>query len=86
MASSQMMVIMLEPHFKTLHIMKSLVGCGNANWLAFEYDAKDVIPLLMVCFEWLNPNTIAFVTTTNDMELEFDENVFEMGALIKESF
>jgi hypothetical protein len=54
--------------------------------LAFEYDAKDVIPLLMVCFEWLNPNTIAFVTTTNDMELEFDENVFEMGALIKESF
>jgi hypothetical protein len=38
-----------------------------------------------VCFEWLNPNAIAFATTTNDMELEFDENMFRMGALIKES-
>jgi hypothetical protein len=53
--------------------------------LAFEYNAKVVIPLLMVCFEWLNPNIIASAITTNDVELEFDENMFGMGALIKES-
>jgi hypothetical protein len=25
-----MMVIMLDPHLKALHIMENLVGCGNA--------------------------------------------------------
>ncbi len=80
-----MMAIVLEWHFKALRIMKCLVGCENAIWLAYEYDAKVVIPLLMMCFEWLNPNTIVFATTTNDVELEFDENMFGMGALIKKS-
>ncbi len=49
-----------------------------------------MIPLLILCLEWLNPNTIAFATTTNDMELEFDENMFGMGRsrtfVIKELF
>jgi hypothetical protein len=43
-----MMAIMLDPHFKALWIVEGLVGCGNAIKLAFEYDAKVVILLLMV--------------------------------------
>jgi len=46
-----MMVIMLDTHFKALRIVESLVGCRNAIRLTFEYDAKFVILLLMVCFE-----------------------------------
>jgi len=46
---------MLDPQFKSLPIVKNLVGRGNVIQLAFEYDLKAMIPLLMVCFETLNP-------------------------------
>jgi hypothetical protein len=49
-------------------------------------NAKIMILLLMVCFEWLNPNIITSTTLTDDEGLELEENMFGMGALIKESF
>jgi len=49
-----MMVIILDPHFKLLHVVKNLVGHGIAIWLVFKYDVKVVIPLLMISFNWLN--------------------------------
>jgi hypothetical protein len=54
---------MLDPCFKVLCIMKNLVGCRNAIILAFEYDAKIMILLLTMCFEWFNPNIVATATT-----------------------
>jgi hypothetical protein len=74
-----MIIIMLDTHFKALRIVESLVGCKNAIQLTFEYDAKVVILLLMVCFERLNPIDIAFATTTNDVRLKFEENMFGWG-------
>jgi hypothetical protein len=71
-----MMTIMLDPHFKSLHIVEDLLGHGNAIRLAIEYDAKIVIPFLMVCFEWLNPITISastFATTVDVVVEEFEE-------------
>ncbi len=65
-----MMAIMLDPHFNAFWIVENLVGHKNAIRLASKYDDKIVIPLLMVCFEQLNPITIATVTTTNDAKLE----------------
>jgi flagellar biosynthesis protein FliR len=41
----KMFVIMLDPCFKALRIVESLVGHGNVIILAYEYDAKFVIPL-----------------------------------------
>ncbi len=40
-----MIAIMLDPCFKALRIVESLVGHGNVIILASEYDAKIVIPL-----------------------------------------
>jgi hypothetical protein len=48
------MGIMLDLCFKSPHVMKNLVGHGNAIWLASKYDVRVVIPLLMVCFDLLN--------------------------------
>lgn len=45
-----MMAIMLDLHFKFLHVMENLLGDGNAIRLAIEYDAK-IVTLLMVCFD-----------------------------------
>ncbi len=50
-----MMVIMLDTHFKALRIVESLVGCENVIQLTFEYDAKVVILLLMVYLNCWTP-------------------------------
>jgi len=83
-----MMAIMLDPHFKSLRVMENLLGRGNAIRLAIEYDARIVIPLLMVCFEQLNPYIVvnaSIVTITVDVGEDFEENMFDVGASIKES-
>ncbi len=45
-----------------------------------------MIPFLIMCFERLNLNTIAYATTIDDAGLELEENMFKMGASIEESF
>jgi hypothetical protein len=83
-----MMAIMLDPCFKFLCVVENLLGGGNAIQLAIEYDARIVIPLLMVCFEQLNPYIVinAFIATvTVDVGEDFEENMFDVGASIKES-
>jgi hypothetical protein len=49
------MAIMLDLCFNSLRFVENLLGCGNAIRLAIEYDPRIVIPILMVCFEQLNP-------------------------------
>ncbi len=56
--------------------------------MAIEYDAKIVIPLLMVCFEWLNPIAISastVATIVNVVVEEFEENMFGAEASIEKS-
>ncbi len=62
------------------------MGCKNAIKLTSEYDAKIMISLLMVCFEWLNPNIVRSTTLIDDARLELEQNMFGMGALIEEYF
>jgi len=50
-----------------------------------SFDAKVVISLLMVCFEWLNPSTITAITTVDDVELELEKNMFREETSIEES-
>ncbi len=50
-----MLVIMLGLRFKHLRVMKNYVGQRNAISFAYEYDAKVIIPLHMICFHGLNP-------------------------------
>jgi hypothetical protein len=78
-----MMAIMLDPHFQALHTVKCLVGHGNVIRLASKYDVKIVIPLLMLCFEWLNPSIVAIVKADDDVRLEFEENILGWGASIE---
>ncbi len=47
---------MLDPHYKSLQVVENYVGHGNAIHLAFKYDMKEVIPLLVTIFERLNPS------------------------------
>jgi hypothetical protein len=78
-----MMDIMLDPRFKALHIVESLVRCRNATKLSFEYDAKVVILFRMLFFDQLNPNIIAFMTTTDDMGWELEKICLKWGFQLK---
>ncbi len=56
--------------------------------MATKYDARIVIPLLMVCFELLNPTTINVFVVAVVVDVvgeEFEENMFDVGASIEES-
>ncbi len=55
--------------------------------MAFKYDVKVVVPLLMVCFDQVNPIAITCVVVVDfaRLELEFEENMFGVGASIEES-
>jgi hypothetical protein len=64
-----MLVLMLDPHFKSLQVMKSFVGYNNAICIAIEYDVKEVIPLLMTLFYQLNPTIEAIVTPRYELAL-----------------
>jgi hypothetical protein len=73
-----MLVIMLDLQFKLLQVMENLVGCGNAIWLVSKYDLKAMIPLLMICFETLNPIAKTCTSTIHD-DLE-KVNMFKVWA------
>jgi hypothetical protein len=45
------LALMLNPCFKSLRVMKSFVGCGNAICLVIEYNVKEVITFLMTIFD-----------------------------------
>ncbi len=50
-----MLTLMLDIHFKFLWVVESFVGRGNAICFAIEYDAKELIPFMMIVFYWMNP-------------------------------
>jgi hypothetical protein len=64
------------------------VACGVAIRLVFKYDAKAMIPLLMACFDRLNPTSQACVVVTNVPNFQFEEeegNMFGVGTSMEES-
>jgi hypothetical protein len=82
-----MTAIMLDPCFKALRIMANLVRRRNAIRLAFEYDVKVVVPLLMVCFDWLNPIASTSVIVAIDATgSKLEENMFRLGLQLRNLF
>jgi hypothetical protein len=63
------------------------VGCGNAIPLASKYHFKEVIPLLIIIFERLNPFIQAKVVVSIDgfSGEEEETNMFGVGAFVEKS-
>ncbi len=69
-----MVAIMLDPRFKSLRIVENYVSRGGLIFcLAPEYDAKAVIPLLMVCFDLLNLISLSCATTIDVPNSQFEK-------------
>ncbi len=86
-----MFALMLDPHFKFLRVLKNYVGWGNVICLVTKYDAKVVIPLLMIIFYVLNPTIQAFTAQVDGSNVgaiiveEEDNNIFGVNVSIEES-
>jgi hypothetical protein len=86
-----MIALMFDLHFKFLQVLENYVGWGNVICLIIEYDAKAVIPLLMIIFDVLNPIVQTFATQVDGSYVEVivfekkDNNIFGVGAFVEES-
>jgi hypothetical protein len=54
-----MLALMFDPRFKSLRVVENYARRGACICLVIEYDANEVIPLLMIMFEVLNPTVQA---------------------------
>jgi hypothetical protein len=50
-----MISLMLDPRFKSLHIVSSFVGREQGVTLVKEYHKKTLYPMLVKCHEHLHP-------------------------------
>ncbi len=82
-----MLALMLDPYYKSLWVVEKHVGCGNAIPLASKYHFKEVIPLLIIIFERLNPFIQAKVVVSIDgfSGEEEETNMFGVGAFVEKS-
>ncbi len=83
-----MLALLLDPCFKSLHVVESFARCGNAIFLAIEFDVKEVIPILMIVFYQLNLIVDAIITPCDELVLQIEEkdgNMFGVGTSMEES-
>jgi hypothetical protein len=85
-----MLTIMLDPCFKSLQVFQNYVGYWNVIRLVIEYDVKQIIPLLMIIFDVLNPIVQASTTQVDGSYVgvvvkEEDNNISSVSAYIEES-
>ncbi len=73
-----MFVITLDPYFKSLQVVKNYVVHGEVICFAFEYDGKITVPLLMTCFDRLNPISQActIIVDVHVFQFEKENNMF----------
>lgn len=63
-----MLIIMLHPHFKSLQM-----GCGDAIYLAFDYDVRAVILFVIFFFDQINI-ILACTTHNNKLAIQIEED------------
>ncbi len=84
-----MFALMFDPRFKFLQVLENYVGWGNVICLATKYDAKVLIPLLMIVFYVLNSTIQAFIAQFYGSYVgaivveEEDNNIFGVSVFIE---
>jgi hypothetical protein len=82
-----MLVLMLDPRFKSLRVVENYVGRGTCICLDAEYDDNAIIPLRMTMFEVLHLIVQACVVEVVGFGdfIEEDSNIFGVGTSMEES-
>jgi hypothetical protein len=77
-----MISLMLNPRFKSLHIMSSFVGREQGVAIVEEYDRKTLYPMLMKCHDHLHPLVRLNRNCANQdiFEQDYTLGIFEQNA------
>jgi hypothetical protein len=80
-----MFFLMLDPRFKTFHLVSSLIGHEQGKAIVEEYDKKSLFLMFLTCYYHLHPLT---KTERGVVEQRVEEekslDIFEMIASISE--
>ncbi len=76
---------MLDPRFKTLHLVSTLIGCEQGKAIVEEYDQKSLFPMFLKCCYHLDP-LVEFEKGVVDQRVEKDRSldIFEMTTYTSE--
>ncbi len=76
---------MLDPKFKTLCLLSSLIGCKQSKVIVEKYDKKSLFPMLLKCYYHLH-SLVGSGRGVVDQRVEKDKNldIFEMIAKLNE--
>jgi hypothetical protein len=66
---TNMLFLMLDPRFKSFHLIFSFVGLEECVSILDEYDRKTLYPMLLKCYHHLHPMT-KFVGCVNQITHE----------------
>jgi hypothetical protein len=74
-----MLSLMLDPRFKTLHLVSSFIGLEQGKVIVEEYDKLKKIPMFMKCYYHLHP-WVEFERGVVDERVEEDKSldIFEI--------
>jgi hypothetical protein len=60
-----MLLLMLDPRFKTFHLVSSLIGHEQGKAIVEEYDKKSLFPMFLkcyiICIHWLNMKGVLLI-------------------------
>jgi hypothetical protein len=76
-----------SPNVQIFMGVKGFVGCGNAIHFIIKYDVKEIIPLFMTNFYWLNLIFEVVVGPCDENVVQIEEednNMFGFGACTEE--
>jgi hypothetical protein len=74
-----MLSLMLDPRFKTLHLVSSIIGHEQGKAIVEEYDKKSLFSMLLKCYYHLHP-LVEYERGVVDQRVEKDRSldIFEM--------
>ncbi len=49
-------IILLDPRFKSFHLVSSFIGCDQGVSIIEQYDTMSLYPMFMKCYYYLHPS------------------------------
>jgi len=76
--SHNILSLMLDPRFKNLRSVSSLIGQEQGISIVQEYDMRSLIPMLLKCHQHLHPIVESKITKQN-IDVDINLDIFEMS-------
>jgi hypothetical protein len=73
-------IILLDPRFKSFHLVSSFIACDQGVAIIEQYDTMSLYPMLMKCYYYLHPS----IESNNDFANQrvYDDNILDIFQMI----